>query len=287
MAIDHDRAARELLAFYVEAGVDSMLAEHPVNRLAEPALSPSSDPELSPETAVEPDATIAAPARPKLERSSAPAPPPRPAPSLSPDAAVMAAREAARSAETLEALRSILDAFDGCALKSMARQLVFSDGNPQARLMLVGEAPGREEDLEGRPFVGPSGHLLDRMLRAIGLDRGSAYVANIVPWRPPGNRDPTPQESTICLPFISRQIELVNPDVLVCLGRPASAALLGFKDGIKKSRGRFVPYQTGSRAIQAIATFHPAFLLRSPLEKRLAWRDLLAIKDALDASGGA
>ena len=149
--------------------------------------------------------------------------------------------------------------------------------------MLVGEAPGRDEDIEGKPFVGRSGQLLDRMLHAIGLDRTSVYIANIIPWRPPGNRDPTPQESTICLPFIRRQIELVDPDVLVCLGRPSTAALLGISDGIRRVRGRWVSYHTGTREIRAMPTYHPAYLLRSPLEKRFAWRDFLAVNKALDA----
>jgi uracil-DNA glycosylase family 4 len=131
------------------------------------------------------------------------------------------------------------------------------------------------------PFVGRSGKLLDRMLAAIGLDRTSAYIANIIPWRPPGNRTPTPQESQICLPFIRRQIELANPDVLVCMGGPSSQALLGFTDGIRRTRGRWMAFNTGTREIRAIATFHPAYLLRSPLEKRHAWRDFLAIKQAL------
>jgi uracil-DNA glycosylase len=148
-------------------------------------------------------------------------------------------------------------------------------------VMFVGEAPGREEDLEGLPFVGRSGQLLDRMLAAIGLDRSNAYIANVIPWRPPGNRTPTPQETSICLPFTRRQIELADPDVLVCLGSPAAQALLEAKEGIMKTRGRWFNYHTGTRAIRAIATFHPAYLLRQPLQKRLAWRDFLAIKQAL------
>ena len=147
----------------------------------------------------------------------------------------MAAREAARSAPDLETLRQILDRFEGCGLRATASRLVFGDGNPSARVMLIGEAPGREEDLEGRPFVGRSGKLLDRMLAAIGLDRSSVYIANIVPWRPPGNRTPTPRETAICLPFILRQIELVDPDILVCLGNPSTQTLLDTKDGITKT----------------------------------------------------
>jgi DNA polymerase len=200
---------------------------------------------------------------------------------LSPDTAVMAAREAARNAASLDELRAIMTGFQGCALRVTATQLVFADGNPQARVMFVGEAPGRDEDLAGLPFVGRSGKLLDRMLAAIGLDRTSAYIANIIPWRPPGNRTPTPQESQICLPFILRQIELADPDVLVCLGGPSSQALLGFKDGIRRTRGRWLSFDTGKREIRAMATFHPAYLLRSPLEKRHAWRDFLAVKKAL------
>ena len=193
----------------------------------------------------------------------------------------MAAREAARTAATLDELRQLLESFEGCSLRVTATQVVFADGNPQARIMFVGEAPGFEEDISGKPFVGRSGKLLDRMMAAIGLDRSNAYIANVIPWRPPGNRTPTPQETAICLPFIKRQIELANPDILVCLGGPAAQTLLGIKDGITRARGRWLPYDTGSREIRALATFHPAFLLRRPLEKRIAWRDLLAIKRAL------
>jgi DNA polymerase len=193
----------------------------------------------------------------------------------------MEARLAAARAATLDALREALERFQGCALRTTATQLVFADGRPGARVMFVGEAPGAEEDREGLPFVGRSGKLLDRMMAAIGLDRSAAYIANIVPWRPPGNRTPTPQEQAICLPFIRRQIELANPDVLVCLGGPAATALLGISDGITKARGRWFDYDTGTRTIRALATYHPAYLLRSPAAKRLAYRDFLAIKKAL------
>jgi DNA polymerase len=270
MATDRSNAARELLAFYVEAGVTDMVGETPVDRLAVTDIVPAEPPQSAPALRRE------APKPPPAE--TRPAAPPA---SLLPEAAVMAAREAARTAQSLDELRGLLERFEGCALKSMAKRLVFGDGNPRARLMFVGEAPGREEDIEGVPFVGPSGKLLDRMLAAIGLDRTAAYIANIIPWRPPGNRDPTPQESTVCLPFIKRQIELVDPDVLVCLGRPSAAALLGLNEGIKRARGRWMAYDTGRREIRAVATFHPAFLLRSPLEKRHAWRDFLAIKKVL------
>src|SRR5215468_4114112 len=281
MIADRDRAARELIAFYHEAGVDTAVGEEPVDRLAESLTLPVSAPE---------DGAASAPAtgpvrerpRPSLPASRIRAEPPQ-APAA-PEAAVMAAREAARSAASLEELRTILDRFEGCTLKATATQLVFADGNPQARLMFVGEAPGRDEDIEGLPFVGRSGKLLDRMLAAIGLDRTSVYIANIVPWRPPGNRTPTPQETAICLPFTQRQIELVDPDVLVCLGNPSTQTLLATKEGITKTRGRWFRYHTGTREIRAMPTFHPAFLLRNPISKRLAWRDFLAIKKALAAA---
>jgi DNA polymerase len=264
-----DKAVHDLLDFYLEAGVDALLGDEPVDRFAV---------EMG---AVELTTTPRplAPPSPALPRkgSGSPSivsPPP-------PDAAAMEARQAAKSAASLEELRAILETFGGCALKATATQLVFADGNPKSRVMLVGEAPGRDEDIEGLPFVGRSGKLLDLMLSAIGLDRTQVYIANVVPWRPPGNRTPTPQETQICLPFTLRQIELADPDILVCLGGPSAQTLLGTKDGITKTRGRWFTFNTGTRDIRAMPTFHPAFLLRSPLQKRFAWRDFLAIKKAL------
>ncbi len=287
------KEARELLAFYRDAGVDALLGETPVDRMADEAqparslLPPErgrTDGEAVPVgVSAQVPRSRTDPSPDRLRRSGPPlsgegkvhaAP-------ASPDAAVMAARDAAKNAKTLDELRSLLDGFQGCPLRATATQLVFADGNPQARIMFVGEAPGHDEDITGKPFVGRSGKLLDQMLAAIGLDRTSAYIANVVPWRPPGNRTPTPQETAIYLPFIRRQIELANPDILVCLGGPAARTLLGIKDGITRARGRWVSFDLGNREIRAIATFHPAFLLRSPLQKRLAWRDFLAIKKAL------
>src|SRR3954451_23512606 len=258
---------QQLLAFYLESGVDCALTDETVDRLSD--LDPG---EALGQPAPPPPALRAAAASRALRSEAAP-------PS---QAAIHSAREAARTAPTLEALRALLESFDGCALKSTATRLVFADGNPQARIMFVGEAPGREEDLEGLPFVGRSGKLLDRMIGAIGLDRSKAYIANVIPWRPPGNRTPTPQETEICLPFIQRQIELVNPDVLVTLGNPSTQTLLATREGIMKTRGKWLEYDTGQRAIRAIATFHPAYLLRSPSYKRLAWQDLRAIAKALE-----
>jgi len=273
MTPDRAPAARELLDFYTEAGVDALVGEAPADRLATARAETVTVDAAAPLPERQPVTRL----QPSLLEAPLAAAPVAPAPDL----ALMAAREAARSAASLDELRAMLEKFEGCALRTTAKQLVFADGNPRARVMFVGEAPGREEDLEGLPFVGRSGKLLDQMIAAIGLDRTSAYIANIIPWRPPGNRTPTPQESQICLPFILRQIELANPDVLVCLGGPSSQTLLGVKEGIKRTRGRWFNFHTGTREIRAIATFHPAYLLRSPLEKRFAWRDFLAIKKAL------
>lgn len=256
---------RDLLAFYIESGVDCALMDDPVNRLTDEAITAPAVPARA----------VATPAPPSAPRGEV---------VIAPEVAIAAAREAARTAPTLDALRGMLNAFDGCALKSTATQLVFADGNPQARIMFVGEAPGRDEDIEGLPFVGRSGKLLNLMLAAIGLDRTKVYIANVIPWRPPGNRTPTPQETQTCLPFIQRQIELVDPDVLVTLGNPSTQTLLATRDGIMKTRGRWRDYDTGTRTIKALATFHPAFLLRQPASKRLAWQDLRAVAKALAAA---
>jgi uracil-DNA glycosylase family 4 len=291
--------ARELLAFYRDAGVDTVFGEEPIDHFAdeiEPKRAKSVASPPGEETARRREgdefgATSAeqAPHSPSLSfreggngdvrvASHAATPP-------APEAAVMAARTAARSAENLDALRALLNSFEGCMLRTTATQLVFADGNPKGRVMFVGEAPGRDEDIAGVPFVGRSGKLLDLMMQAVGLDRTQVYIANIVPWRPPGNRTPTPHESAICLPFIHRQIELADPDILVCLGQPSTQTLLGTREGITRTRGRWFKFNTGSREIRALATYHPAFLLRSPLQKRLAWRDFLALKKALAAPG--
>jgi uracil-DNA glycosylase len=284
MMPDTVKAARDVLAFYSEAGVDVAIGEEPVDRFADKSAIAPAKAERQREAVITdlPDAGSTSAARvgssnafPAIGVAAAPP---------APDAAALAAREAARSAATLEDLRAMLEGFDGCGLKMTATQLVFADGNPHASLMFVGEAPGRDEDLAGLPFVGRSGKLLDLMMAAIGIDRTKAYIANVVPWRPPGNRTPTPQETQICLPFTLRQIELADPDVLVCLGGPSAQTLLGIKEGIRKARGRWFTFHTGKRDIRALATFHPAYLLRSPLEKRLAWRDFLAVKKALEGN---
>lgn len=189
-------------------------------------------------------------------------------------------RDPVASLSTLGALRSFVENFDGCALKRTAQNTVFSDGCAESSVMLVGEAPGAEEDRQGKPFVGRSGKLLDAMLAAIDLDRRSVYIANVVPWRPPGNRVPTPEEVALCLPILEKHVALVRPKVLLLLGNTASKALLRTKEGVTRLRGRVHSYQNPylSGPIQTIVTFHPAYLLRSPLQKREAWHDLLTLK---------
>lgn len=257
-----------LLAWYVEMGVDEAVEETPVDRLVAP------DANTTPTTPV-----VAVPDSPTPAGTGQ-----FPVAVPASGETANAARETAKSAKTLDELRDLLEKFDGCNLKLTATQLVFADGNPKARVMLVGEAPGRDEDIEGLPFVGRSGQLLDRMLAAIDLDRTSVYIANVVPWRPPGNRTPTPQETAICRPFIERQIELADPDFLICLGGAAAKELMNTSDGILRLRGQWREYDTGTRKIRTMATLHPAYLLRQPLQKRHAWRDFLALKVALEAA---
>ena len=176
--------------------------------------------------------------------------------------------------------------FEGCSLKHTAMNLVFGDGNPDASIMFIGEAPGADEDRQARPFVGVSGQLLDKMIAAIGLDRTSAYITNVLPWRPPGNRKPTTSEVTICLPFIRRHINLVAPRVLVLVGGTAASALLGRTEGITRLRGKWLIYCAeggdGAYEVPCMPLYHPAYLLRQPALKRDAWRDILAIQERLE-----
>lgn len=270
---------REILHFYAEAGVDIPLADAPVDRFshvetkratAQPAAAPARAPAPAPQPAHQP----AAPSAPSaLGRASVPD-----------DAKIAMARQLASGATTLEELREQLAAFDGCNLKFTAKNLVFADGNAQASIMFVGEAPGREEDLEGVPFIGRSGQLLDRMFAAIGLDRENVYIANTIPWRPPGNRTPTPLETEICRPFFERQIELANPKLLVALGGPAAKALTNATEGILRLRGNWKTHMTASGLqIPVMPTLHPAYLLRNPAQKRFAWRDFVSAKLRLRA----
>ncbi len=176
--------------------------------------------------------------------------------------------------QDLEALRQACNNFDGCGLKKTASNMVFSDGNPDADIMLIGEAPGADEDRQGKPFVGVSGQLLDRMMASIGLNRSSLYISNIILWRPPGNRTPTTEETAAFLPIMKRHIQLVAPKVIVTLGGSSTKALLGTQDGILKCRGKWHEFDHGNGTIPLLATLHPAYLLRTPGQKALAWQDL-------------
>jgi uracil-DNA glycosylase len=268
--------AAQLLAWYAEMGVDFAVEDEPQDRFAESAAASSTAEARTAESRAQVSRERPLPT---LERSAErPLVVPAAAATPAQDVAVADARALAREAKDLAELRAVLETYEGVPLRKTATQLVFADGNPEARVMFVGEAPGKDEDREGRPFVGRAGQLLDRMLTAIGMDRTSVYIANIVPWRPPGNRTPTPQESQLCMPFIQRQIELVNPDVLVLLGGSSAAALTGSRDGILKLRGRWMEYDTGTRKIKALATLHPAYLLRAPSQKKLAWRDFRSLR---------
>lgn len=258
-----------VLEWYRAAGVDLAVGEAPVDRFAQRA-----------------------PARPVEAAVTRPALPDAPAQAMAPPMAapVFASdpgetRSLASQAQTLDELEALVGAYDGCGLKLRATQLAFADGNPKASIMLIGEAPGAEEDRQGKPFVGKSGQLLDRMLAAIGLDRTKVYIANTVPWRPPGNRAPTPEELALCLPFLHRQVELVGPKLILTLGGPAMQTIFGTSTGILKMRGRWSEVNVGSLAVAAMPTLHPAYLLRNPAAKQQAWRDMLSLKMKVDELG--
>jgi DNA polymerase len=256
--------AARALGWLAEMGAEEIIGEAPVNRL-QPAPSRAPHSAESPAHKPAPPATAAV----------------RPAQSSSvPGASALM---------SLAEIAAALDTLDSCPLKKTATHLCYADGNPAARVMLVGEAPGRDEDIQGKPFVGRSGQLLDRMLAAIGLsrngqDRESAvFITNVIFWRPPGNRTPTEAETQMCLPFLMRTIELQKPDVIVCLGATPAHRLTGRNDGILKIRGRWTTANVSGRNIPLLPTLHPAYLLRQPAQKRLAWRDLLSLRQMLDA----
>jgi DNA polymerase len=250
-----DAEALAMLEWYSAAGVDLAVGETPVDRFATASVAP---PRMRPAAVAE-----------------------APAAAAIVNADPSETRALAAAAPTLEALRAAMDAYEGCALKKRATQLCFADGNPDAEIMLVGEGPGEQEDLQGKPFVGRAGQLLDRMLAAIGLDRTRVYIANMVPWRPPGNRDPTPEELALCAPFLHRQVELVAPKLLVTLGNVPTKALFETTMGITRMRGTWRDLTIGGHQVRTLATLHPAFLLRTPGAKEQAWRDMLALKHAM------
>jgi uracil-DNA glycosylase family 4 len=258
------------LKWQVEAGADEAIGEVPVDR-TKPV---STAPEPAPEASASKTESVRSPSR--LSKTATVV--------LSQEAAVEGARRLAEAARTIDELRAAVEAFDGCALKKTATNTVFGDGNPDSRIMFIGEAPGADEDRQGLPFVGVSGQLLDRMVAWIGLDRTRFFITNILFWRPPGNRTPTAAEVGACLPFVERMIELVAPEVLVFVGGASAKTLLNRSDGIMRLRGQWYDYECRGldRAIPARPLYHPAYLLRSPAQKRDAWRDLLAIQERLE-----
>ena len=273
-----------LLRWQMEAGADEAIGETPVDQIhavtefpplekgrAREGIRPQSSAVRGPPPQPSPS---------RLRRSEASASPRR---VQGEGEAQGSPREIAAACRDLASLRQAMENFQGCALRTTAKHTVFADGNPGAKVMLIGEAPGRDEDLQGLPFVGRSGQLLDRMLAAIALDRSQVYISNILPWRPPGNRTPTSAEIAQCLPFIQRHIELASPDLLLLLGGISVKALFDASEGIMRLRGRWKIYRAGEKEIPALATFHPAFLLRQPAQKKQAWHDLLSLRARIDS----
>lgn len=258
--------AASLLAWYVDAGADEALGETPVDRFKAAPPTPA---------AAIPDRVV-----PKPAAADRVADTPRP---VAAEAALQSAKTLAEAAQSLDELRAAIETFEGCALKKTATKTVFADGNPRARIMLIGEAPGRDEDRQGKPFVGRSGQLLDRMFAAIGLSRlaedpaEAVYISNILPWRPPGNRNPSLEEIALCMPFLTRHIELIAPDMIVALGGVSAKQLLDTSTGIMRLRGRWSEISIGGRPVPVMPMFHPAYLLRTPAQKKYAWADLRAI----------
>ena len=267
-AIDHEVEA--YLSFWREAGLTDGFSDGGTDWFA--AVAPAAEPARSGPVPKPRVSQIAA--APEVKPRAA-------APVVQAPISNAATRELARGAQSLDELRALLEAFTGCGLKATAKSLCFYRGAPQARLMLIGEAPGRDEDLAGKPFVGRAGQLLDKMLAAIGLDESAVHITNTVYWRPPGNRTPTPEETLACWPFLARQMALVNPEFVLLAGGVASKQVLGMADGITKVRGTWRKLKIGDRDVPVLATLHPSYLLRTPAAKRQAWVDLLMIQAAL------
>lgn len=248
----------ELLEWYIAAGVDAVCGEIPGCILINKNKVSESKLEHGEEIASRPAITDLSQMSVKAGKS---------------------ARDISEQASTLDDLRKAVEDFDGCALKLTSNKTVFGGGNPQAKIMIVGEAPGADEDRIGEPFVGRSGHLLDLMLQAVGLNRNSVYITNVLPWRPPGNRTPTDAEIAVCLPFLKRQIELINPEIILVLGGSAANSLLDNEESISRLRGKWLEYKTlKGKMIPLLASFHPAYLLRNPAQKSKAWADLLRLR---------
>jgi DNA polymerase len=280
---NQNREAAALLQWYAESGVDEALDPTPVDRFALARQLAAARPDTGPPERI---AARSGAAPPRAQPPRAPVPQQvRPDLRATGEQAVRDAKTIAEQANSLDELAAALAEFNGCGLKETAKNLCFYDGDPAARLMFIGEAPGRDEDLQGKPFVGRAGQLLNKMIQAIGLEREEVHITNIVFWRPPGNRNPTPVEAAVCRPFTDRQLALVKPQVIVFLGGAAAKAMLDTTDGIMRLRGKWRSFEAPHGRIDALATLHPAYLLRNPAQKRLAWRDFLEIRKRLDETG--
>jgi uracil-DNA glycosylase family 4 len=286
--------AASMLQFYAQAGVVDLLGDEPIDRYADTVKqleqrkakkAAKMDQMLSSNKARAENIRLQSSA-PSQTQHPAQRPVQRPEQASTtlavPDQAAMKeTRELAQSAKTIEELSAIIKSYKGCNLCHSAKNTVFADGNPEAPVMLIGEAPGRDEDMHGIPFVGPAGQMLDKMLAAISLDRTSCYISNIIPWRPPGNRTPVAHEIELCRPFVERHIELAQPKLLIFMGNVSTKTLLNTNKGILSIRGKWDEYKIGEEAVPAMPTLHPAYLLKNPVAKRNAWHDLLAIQAKL------
>lgn len=242
---------KELLEWYISAGIDVICAD-------EPCLAQNKKQEAVGAENVRPAIT-------DLAQMSL--------------AACKNARDICDRVQNLDELRQSVEAFEGCSLKLTSNKTVFGDGNSKSKIMIIGEAPGADEDRIGLPFVGKSGNLLDKMLQAIGVDRQSCYITNVLPWRPPGNRTPTSAEVAVCLPFLRKQIELIKPEIILVLGGSAANSLLDNEEPISRLRGKWLEYKTiKGDNIAMLASFHPAYLLRNPAQKAKIWVDLLRLQ---------
>lgn len=258
-----DMDVRQILEWYITAGVDATCGDEPWCEMPKVQAQPISAPVVTRSSAED-----IRPATTELAQATV--------------AACQNARQICAKAETLDELKALVESFEGCALKMTANKTVFGYGSPTADLLMIGEAPGADEDRTGIPFVGRSGHLLDKMLSAIHIDRAACFVTNVLPWRPPGNRTPTEGETAVCLPFLKRQIELVKPKVILVLGGSAANALLDNGEPISRLRGKWLEYKAGDGTVYPVlASFHPAYLLRNSGQKAKAWNDLLRIKQKL------
>jgi uracil-DNA glycosylase family 4 len=274
--------ALNTLNWLVEAGAGEAILDAPVNRFAAPRTG-----------ARHGDGTLPFPnenarrtdTREGVRTTRTTQPSPTPAPLVAEGDNIGHAMEIARRCSTLAELKVALESFEGSQLKKNATNTVFADGNPDSRILFIGEAPGRDEDRMGLPFVGRAGKLLDLMMAAIGLDRTSAYIINVLPWRPPENRNPEATEVAQCIPFLRRHIELAAPEILILLGAVSVRHVLGLAEGIMKYRGRWMEYRVGEKMVPVMPTLHPAYLLRQPAHKKLAWRDLQAVADRIETLG--